>query len=699
VVWICVVITGILSRRRPHVYYEDIMQPPSFLTNPALSLICFGGKGGVGKTTSAAATALYLASKNPQKHILLTSIDPAHSITDSLKDTNNFSNLKIWEIDACVSFQKFIKKHRDSLKKIINRGSFLDEEDIANLLSISLPGVDELIGMIELVELIESNAYDIIVLDTAPTGHSIKFLEMPHLVRKWVHVLNLMMEKHRYLSKLYLKHYRPDDADIFIETFAKGAKRVEGILQDRSCEFVPVMLPEALSVNETERFLLNLKKHKIPVNTIIINRIYPVNDCTFCNKQQILQKKYIDKLEPWFNEYNLLGIPLFKDEVRGKESLLEFARMMKGSLTQDYSTNKIILYPLREDAKSSQINSFHQKRLRDARGFSNEAHYLPIPKPAVEFLMFSGKGGVGKTTLASTTALLLSDRYPDKRILLFSTDPAHSLSDCFDIKMKSDGLSIKNLFIQEMDAEKEYRKLKRIYSEEVKDLMASFVKKDAAITVVFEKEILESLINITPPGIDEVMAITSIIDYIEKGSFDIFILDTAPTGHFIRFLETPELALDWLRFFFNLFLKYKNTIRMPKISAFLVDLAKKIKKLLALLRDNEKSLFIPVAIPTVMAYEETKDLIKAVTKLKIPVAHGILNMVHPTSRQHAAAVECPVCTRRILYEEKMVHLFQKLFPHEFLCILHRQESEVLGIEALNILGKQLYGEFSPCVSS
>ena len=71
--------------------------------------------------------------------------------------------------------------------------------------------------------------------------------------------------------------------------------------------------------------------------------------------------------------------------------------------------------------------------------------------------------------------------------------------------------------------------------------------------MVFEKEIMESFIDMTPPGIDEVMAIAAIVDYMDKGKFDLFILDTAPTGHLIRFLEMPELALDWLKFFLTFF--------------------------------------------------------------------------------------------------------------------------------------------------
>ncbi len=678
---------------------EHITQGTSFLTNPQLSLICFGGKGGVGKTTSAAATALYLAKNNPQKHILLASIDPAHSLMDSLIDKDLFKNLMVWEIDAYTSFQQFMKRHSNTLKIIMERGTLLDNTDISALLSTSLPGIDELMGMIELVDLLENDTYDIIVLDTAPTGHTVKFLQMPHFIKKWTHLLDLMMEKHRYMSKLYMRHYQSDDTDAFIEAFSNGAKKVERVLRNKSCEFVPVMVPEALSVNETKRFLSVLRGHKIPVKDIIVNRINPFGDCSFCNGQYLLQKKYIDEIKRCFDGYNLLMMPLYKEEIHGRDFLLNFAEMMtETTLHHDaeahpqniFHTNEI-LHSAIPTTPPFTISANPPLEKEDSGSFPHERNRLPIPKAAIEFLMFGGKGGVGKTTIASASALSLSDVYPGKRVLLFSTDPAHSLSDCLGVVVGEDVLSLKNnLYVQEMDAEKEYEKLKCLYSEEIKDIMTAFVKGDAAINVVFEKEIMESFIDMTPPGIDEVMAITTIIDYMDKGKFDLFILDTAPTGHLIRFLEMPELVLGWLKFFFNLFLKYKNIFRMPKLSAFLVDLSKKVKKLLTLLRDNEKSLFIPIAIPTEMAYHETSDLVDALRKLKIPVSQMILNMAHPPSSNNVTVAECALCINRIAYERKIFDNFKHLFPVGTPHVIHKQEEEVRGIKALRHFGRELY---------
>ncbi len=669
----------------------------------------------MGKTTSATATALYLADKNPNKRILLASIDPAHSLMDSLKDTNDLKNLTVWEIDACASFQKFTERYIDILKKILDRGSFLDEADVCELLSISLPGIDEVMGMIELVDLAESKAYDVIILDTAPTGHTIKFLEMPCLIQQWVRILDLMMEKHRYLSKLYLRYYRPDDTDAFIKMLIRGAEKVECMLQDGSCEFVPVMVPEPLSVSETGRFLSVLERHKIPVKNIIVNRIYPVDSCDFCNKQHALQKEYIAGMKQRFAGCAFLTMSLYEEEVCGKESLLKFACEMTDTIHQNCHAGNTAIPPrITRELMVGQTRVGMLQRLEcpaplrspvsscyRSAGVTEEGEYIPkkeftdhfsTPKRTLEFFLFGGKGGVGKTTIASAAALSLSEMHPEKRILLFSTDPAHSLSDCLDLVVGDDGVVLrKNLSIQEMDAKKEYQKLRHIYVKEVRGLMSALAKKDAAVQVVFENEIIESLMDIAPPGIDEIMALTRIINYLDEGSFDILILDTAPTGHLIRFLEMPELALGWLKFFFNLFLKYKNTFRMPKLTAYLINLSKNIKRLLALLRDGERSLFIPIAIPTGMAFEETKDLVEAVRRLKIPMNHIIVNMVQPAPQENAACGECPLCAKRVAYEEKMLQAFQTLFHTESVCIVPKQENKVVGIEALRLLGRGLFG--------
>ena len=252
------------------------------------------------------------------------------------------------------------------------------------------------------------------------------------------------------------------------------------------------MLPEALSVSETKRFLSVLRGHKIPVKDIIVNRINPFGDCSFCNGQYLLQKKYVDEIKRCFDGYNLLMMPLYKEEIHGRDFLLNFAKMM----TETTLHHGAEAHPLARRKNTFHINEILHSTIpttppfiisanpplekgdwEDSGSFSQERNRLPIPKATIEFLMFGGKGGVGKTTIASASALSLSDIYPEKRVLLFSTDPAHSLSDCLGVVVGEDVLSLKNnLYVQEMDAEKEYEKLKCLYSEEIKDIMTAFVK-------------------------------------------------------------------------------------------------------------------------------------------------------------------------------------------------------------------------------
>ena len=306
----------------------------TFLSNKNLKLILFGGKGGTGKTTSAAASAIYLSQINKDKRILLVSTDPAHSLGDSfdfrvgnritsIKDVPGLSAL---EIDASGLLRDFKEKHGDAIKKLAERGTFFDQQDIADFFNLSLPGLDELMGIIKVAEILKSNDYDLIILDTAPTGHTIRLLELPDQMLNWIDVFDLMQHKHRYMSKRFTGRYVKDNTDEFLEKMSEDVKRVRTLLRDfGTTEFVPVTIPEPLSINETERLLFTLKNHGIPLKSIIVNRIIRGEGCVFCSSKRREQQGHIKEIEEKFEGYNLFRIPLFPEEVRGINDLKEFA--------------------------------------------------------------------------------------------------------------------------------------------------------------------------------------------------------------------------------------------------------------------------------------------------------------------------------------------------------------------------------------
>src|ERR687887_867258 len=151
--------------------------------------IFYGGKGGVGKTTCAAARAVAEASAGQQ--VLVVSTDPAHSLGDALATRLRARPKRIRakryafdaiELDAPRAFAAWIEANRVALGDVVEHGTWLDREDVDALLDLSIPGVDELVGLIEIDRWSRARAYDRVVVDTAPTGHTLRLLGAPAVV-------------------------------------------------------------------------------------------------------------------------------------------------------------------------------------------------------------------------------------------------------------------------------------------------------------------------------------------------------------------------------------------------------------------------------------------------------------------------------------------------------------------------------------
>ena len=649
-----------------------------FLSNQELKLILFGGKGGTGKTTSAAACAIHLAQINKDMRILLVSTDPAHSLGDSfgfrignritpIKDVPGLSAL---EIDASQLLEDFKEKHGDAIKKLADRGTYFDQQDIADFFDLSLPGLDEFMAIIKVADIIKSNEYDLVILDTAPTGHTIRLLELPDQMLKWVDVFDLMQHKHRYMSKRFTGRYVKDDADQFLETMSGDAKRVRTLLRNsETTEFVPVTIPEPLSINETERLLFTLKNHRIPVKSIIVNRIIGGDGCVFCSSKRREQQGHIREIEEKFKEYNLFKIPLFPEEIRGINDLKEFASALFDKASQYEPA----------DTVPSSIGISTQDRL-----VSSNSKLSDIFNKDLQFILFGGKGGVGKTSMASATALYLAKQNPKKKILVFSTDPAHSLSDSFGYLIGNNIMPIiacANLDALEIDAAKLVEDFKDEYREGIEEIFDSFVGDKA--NIVFDREVMTELISLSPPGLDELMALRKIIELSEEEKYDLYVLDTAPTGHLLRFLELPSLVRDWLRAIFKLLLKYKEVMGLNKTAQKLLSLSKSIKRIQKTLTDPEKTEFVAITIPEAMGIAETERLVSALTRLEISCRHVVLNMLIPPTR-------CGFCARKREKEKKYVQEALRKFSDYRVSEIPLFPHEIKGVDSLTELSEVMY---------
>jgi len=650
----------------------------TFLSNKNLKLILFGGKGGSGKTTSAVATAIHLSQINKDKRILLVSTDPAHSLGDSfnfrvgnritpIKDVPGLSAL---EINALELLEDFKEKHGDVIKKLADRGTYFDQQDIADFFNLSLPGLDELMAIIKVADILKSNDYDLIILDTAPTGHTIRLLELPDQMLKWIDVLDLMQHKHRYMSKRFTGGYVKDDADEFLEKMSEDVKRVRALLRNsETTEFAPVTIPEPLSINETERFLFTLKNHNIPVKSIIVNRIVGGEGCDLCTSRRRDQQRHIKEIEEKFKEYNLFKIPLFPKQIRGIDDLKVFASALFDETSQYKSTAVV--------PSSTWIST-------QDRPVDSNSKLSDIFNKNLQFILFGGKGGVGKTSMASATALYVAKQNPKKKVLVFSTDPAHSLSDSFGCLIGSKITAINaqdNLSGLEIDATELVEDFKDEYRQEIDEVFDNFIGNK--LDIKFDREVMTELVSLSPPGLDEIMALKKIMEFSEDEKYDLFVLDTSPTGHLLRFLELPSLLLDWLRAIFKLLLKYKEVVELSRTAQKLLSLSKSIKRIQKTLTDPEKTEFVAITIPEAIAVAETEGLLSALKRLEITCRHVAINMLIPPTK-------CGFCGRKREEQKNYVQEAKRKFSDYLVSEIPLFTHDITGIDSLTELSEVMY---------
>jgi len=642
---------------------------PEFLSGLAdLRLLIFGGKGGVGKTSCATATALGYATSHAAQAVLLVSIDPAHSLADSLAGLVPPKNLAVLELDANACLDRFRQKNGAFLRRIAAAGTYFDDEDINRLLNLALPGADELMAFIEISTWVERRSYDRIVVDTAPSGHTLRLLEVPEFLKRWIGMLNALVAKRRFMRKVFNKAAAADDIDGFISRWTASVERVAALIRAESaCRFVPVTTADRLSVEETMAFLEKLQALHIPVTDILVNQLRPDNGrCPLCSRLAAEQRRCLEPLQALAAErhYCMWGIPLESEEVRGGRMLATL-------------WNSVVPLPAANPEEPAAHTPYVKTRVEDAG----------CPSTGLRLALFSGKGGVGKTTLACAAALSFAHEFPERRTLLLSTDPADSLSRCLRTPVGAEPSAVcRGLDAMEIDANKEFTVLQESYAA---DLDVMLQAGSSHVDLAFDRVVLEHMIHLAPSGLDELMALVRIVDLLAKGHYDTVVVASSSTGHFIRLLELPAVVDQWLKTFFSLLLKYEQVFQLPRFSEDLIRLSRNLKGFRTLLKDASRSALYAVAIPTQMALDETRDLIAACQDAGVAVPAIFVNMLTPPS-------DCSFCAALRVRERAVVNQFREWCGVRRLVRVDRWIG-LAGIEALESLGQQLFRSPVPTV--
>jgi arsenite-transporting ATPase len=240
------------------------------------------------------------------------------------------------------------------------------------------------------------------------------------------------------------------------------------------------------------------------------------------------------------------------------------------------------------------------------------------------WLLFGGKGGVGKTTCAAAAAL---DLAVDRRVLLVSTDPAHSLGDVFGTTFGDDPRPVRGgpttLQVREIDAAVEMTRFRRKYVAAVDEAFARIARSAGGDQAAFRE-----LIDLAPPGIDEVIAVAEVAEALaDAREHDVIVTDTAPTGHALRLLQTPALLRQWVQALMAILLKYHEIVGAGTLAALLVQLSKRLRGLQEILANPAHARFVIVTRAAAVPAAESEHLMASLGGLGIAVGAVIVNAV------------------------------------------------------------------------
>ena len=317
--------------------FEETLQ--NILDQETLKWIFVGGKGGVGKTTVSSSLAVLLAKRG--KKILIISTDPAHNLSDAFNQKigkqptqiKGFDNLFGLELDPEKDMNDI-----DKLNEILHVQEKSKVEGFLQNMESTFPGIDEANNLKYMASLLDNKDYDLVIFDTAPTGHTLKLLEMPMIIGKSMEkILELKLQFSPVIDSM--GGVLGSDFDQKLNKFFNNMNNLKDFMQKVSdrfkdaerTTFIAVCIPEFLSVYETERLVEILFKENIEIRNVVVNQVLMCDDpnkCKMCKSRMRMQKKYLEKIEEMFEDFHIIKVPLQKNEIRGTKTIEEFGNFL-----------------------------------------------------------------------------------------------------------------------------------------------------------------------------------------------------------------------------------------------------------------------------------------------------------------------------------------------------------------------------------
>ncbi len=567
----------------------------------------------MGKTTVSAAFALRTARQHPREPVLLLSTDPAHSLSDVLElplgdgpkrvPLNGRGNLYAWQINSEKLFGEFLSEHKQNILEILDTASIFSREDIEPLLDTALPGMAEVAALLAIHDAMASGKYSYVVVDTAPFGHTLRLLGLPQYFLSFLNFLELAASRDRVLAAHFRGQQKRAGNFAFLDDWRKIVGNVSASLAEANLFLVST--PETFSLNESLRCskILQTYSPTLRISEIVLNRsVQKLGECNICRSQARSTREALKFLK---GEFPGRRVHIGEDPGRpvvGVSILTKFANHVFGGAELKLRPNG---------------DKVREPKLKKAD--------WPILQVPLTFIL--GKGGVGKTTISAALGFDTRKR-SEKSVQICSVDPAPSLDDVFQKAIGDKPVAVlgdSKFLASEMDSVAIFTKWVREVRADIEDATGTEVS-GIHLDLSFERQLLSDLLEIVPPGVDEVMAIFRILDLVASRSQRVLI-DMAPTGHALELLRMPERILAWTRPLLKTLAAHRTLAPARDAAVKIAELGQRVRELSRLLKDNAGAEVHVVLLPELLPDRETERLISSLRSLQLNPKSIFLNRV------------------------------------------------------------------------
>lgn len=623
----------------------------------------FGGKGGVGKTTLAAAYALRLADEAPKEKVLLVSLDPVRSLSDLLEKKLSAKPVKLEEDEAAAAKESkpepkgkgkaakatkadggvwamevepaalakgFLAKYVPALQKAAVKGQHLTEEDLGKLYGQATPGLEELLGLLHVVELAESGEFDRVVVDTAPTSHTLRLIDMPVGLRKFLGIVKAGADRAAGKGK---KAAAPSEEQVFLEEFAAKAEKLLAQLKDPArSAFHLVALAEPVPEAQTRMYFAQLRERGIPVVEVVVNQVEDKEGCTACLGRRGLQAPHVRKYQALDKNVPVHLVQKREVAPKGLELLKPFAK---------------------EWASGKETKTLEFAASEGPPALVRAPSMPPIaapPLPPTRLIFFVGQGGVGKSSCAAAAAVTLTEK--EGPVLLISTDPAHSLSDVLQSRLTDVETQVKGtkgLYARELDMAGWFGNLRKRWKEKAEKAFEGAPKTGNEVPT--DLLLFRNLLDAAPPGIDELAAMSCLTDALVQERFKRIVVDGAPMVSSMRVVELADTAKGWFTALHGVLSKYKSK-GLGELADDMAAFLKHIKRFEDALASPNESRFVVVTRGEELAAGRSERLVEYLKERKLQVERVLVNRVGPKA-------DCPKCENRRKNELNAAKVIEK----------------------------------------